>query len=47
MTKKPLTLEDFREGTMFYRLRRIMRKLPSDPRCKLCNAPFTGAGKMR
>jgi adenylate cyclase len=26
------------------RLRRIFRVLPSDPRCKFCNAPFHGAG---
>src|SRR5574341_608636 len=26
------------------RLRRIMRILPRDPRCKFCNAPFRGVG---
>jgi adenylate cyclase len=26
------------------RLRRIFRVLPSDPRCKFCNAPFRGVG---
>jgi adenylate cyclase len=26
------------------RLRRIFRMLPSDPRCKFCNAPFGGIG---
>jgi adenylate cyclase len=26
------------------RLRRIMRVLPRDPRCKFCNAPFQGIG---
>jgi adenylate cyclase len=26
------------------RLRRVFRVLPSDPRCKFCNAPFRGAG---
>ena len=26
------------------RLRRIFRMLPSDPRCKFCNAPFRGIG---
>lgn len=26
------------------RLRRINRRLPSDPRCKFCNAPFEGIG---
>jgi adenylate cyclase len=26
------------------RLRRLFRRLPSDPRCKFCNAPFRGPG---
>ncbi len=26
------------------RLRRFFRRLPSDPRCKFCNAPFRGPG---
>lgn len=26
------------------RLRRLFRKLPRDPRCKFCNAPFQGIG---
>jgi adenylate cyclase len=26
------------------RLRRLNRRLPSDPRCKFCNAPFRGIG---
>ena len=28
------------------RLRRIMRRLPRDPRCKFCNTPFEGIGGM-
>jgi adenylate cyclase len=28
------------------RLRRIMRALPHDPRCKFCNTPFQGVGGM-
>ena len=28
------------------RLRRIMRFLPHDPRCKFCNAPFQGVGGL-
>ena len=28
------------------RLRRIMRVLPHDPRCKFCNAPFQGLGGL-
>jgi len=28
------------------RLRRIMRMLPHDPRCKFCNTPFQGVGSV-
>src|SRR5215211_6871563 len=28
------------------RLRRIMRALPHDPRCKFCNTPFQGVGAL-
>lgn len=28
------------------RLRRIFRRLPHDPRCKFCNAPFQGVGSL-
>ncbi len=30
--------------TIDKRLRRLMRLLPADPRCKFCNAPFRGFG---
>lgn len=32
--------------TVDKRLRRIMRLLPHDPRCKFCNTPFQGIGGM-
>jgi adenylate cyclase len=32
--------------TVDKRLRRIMRMLPHDPRCKFCNTPFQGIGGM-
>ncbi len=32
--------------TVDKRLRRIQRVLPSDPRCKFCNAPFEGIGSV-
>jgi len=32
--------------TVDKRLRRIMRVLPHDPRCKFCNTPFQGLGGM-
>ena len=28
------------------RIRRFYRRLPSDPRCRLCLAPFRGAGRF-
>lgn len=35
------------EDPSFRRLRRVMRRLPSNPRCKLCEAPFGGVtGKI-
>ncbi|MGE5073373.1 MAG: adenylate/guanylate cyclase domain-containing protein [Anaerolineae bacterium] len=32
--------------TVDKRLRRVLRLLPEDPRCKFCNAPFRGFGGM-
>ena len=32
------------DNPMVYALRRRFRSLPSDPRCKLCHAPFGGLG---
>ncbi len=34
----------FEEGQEFRRLRWVFRRLPSDPRCHLCHAPFRGLG---
>jgi adenylate cyclase len=40
------SFEDFADPS-FRRWRAIMRRLPSDPRCKLCEAPFGGiTGKL-
>lgn len=41
--RKFLVDGDFREHI---RQRRIFRLLPTDPRCKFCNAPFRGAGSV-
>jgi adenylate cyclase len=43
-TATPESLDDF-DDPSFRRLRGIMRRLPSNPRCKLCEAPFGGVGK--
>ena len=29
-----------------YRIRRFMRVLPTGPRCKLCNSPYRGVGRL-
>ena len=34
------------EDPSFQRLRGVMRRLPSNPRCKLCAGPFGGVGGM-
>ena len=34
-----------RHGLSLRRLRPVMRSLPTDPRCKICYAPFAGPGK--
>lgn len=41
--RKFLVEGDFREHI---RQRRIFRLLPTDPRCKFCNAPFRGVGSV-
>lgn len=37
------SLEDWNDPS-FRRLRGIMRRVPSNPRCKICEAPFAGLG---
>jgi len=32
------------EDQDYHHARRILKLLPSEPRCKLCNAPFGGLG---
>lgn len=34
----------FEEGQEFRRIRWVFRRLPRDPRCRLCHAPFHGLG---
>jgi len=33
-------------SSKLYRMRRIVRFLPAPPRCKICNVPFAGPGKV-
>jgi len=47
MRSKRLNEEEWREmllgnGTFLSRTNQIFRRLPSDPRCKLCHAPYGG-----
>jgi adenylate cyclase len=47
VTSKELPLEELLSGHRAGKaVRHLMRALPSNPRCKLCNAPFTGAGRV-
>jgi adenylate cyclase len=41
-----LSLADLVERSKLYRFRRITRAIPHDPRCKLCNVPFAGFGRL-
>lgn len=33
-------------SSKLYRMRKLMRHVPSEPRCKLCNTPFRGIGAV-
>ena len=40
------SFQELMERSKLYRLRRIMRLIPRPPRCKLCNVPFAGPGRI-
>ncbi|MGE5689557.1 MAG: adenylate/guanylate cyclase domain-containing protein [Pseudomonadota bacterium] len=42
----PVSIAEALEGHRLQRIRHLMRLLPHAPRCKLCNAPFSGAGRV-
>lgn len=58
MSDEPVTPDDERSSTEIWRsiltgedpglpaLRRRFRRIPSDPRCKMCAAPFRGPGRL-
>ena len=33
-------------SSWLYRMRRVVRFIPRSPRCKLCNVPFAGPGRV-
>jgi adenylate cyclase len=40
------TIEELMTNSRLYRFRRAVRLIPRSPRCKLCNVPFAGLGKI-
>jgi adenylate cyclase len=41
-----MSLADLMETSRLYRFRRVTRAIPRAPRCKLCNIPFAGIGRV-
>jgi adenylate cyclase len=46
VANQPTSLEEIMAGSNLYRLRRFMRLVPHSPRCKMCNVPFAGPGRL-
>ena len=44
--RQAASLEELMASSRLYRMRRIVRFLPAAPRCKVCNVPFAGPGKV-
>lgn len=44
--KQAASLPELIAGSRIYRIRRVMRFVPRAPRCKMCNVPFAGPGRM-
>lgn len=44
--EEPFSISDALEAHKVQRVRHLMRALPHGPRCKLCNAPFSGVGRL-
>ena len=44
--RQAASLEELMASSTLYRMRRIVRFLPAPPRCKICNVPFAGPGKI-
>jgi adenylate cyclase len=41
-----MSITELMENSKLYRMRRVVRLIPSAPRCKLCNVPFAGPGRI-
>jgi adenylate cyclase len=41
-----MSIDELIENSRLYRMRRVVRLIPRAPRCKLCNVPFAGPGRM-
>jgi adenylate cyclase len=44
--KQPASIPELKANSKLYRMRRVMRLVPRAPRCKLCNVPFRGPGRV-
>jgi adenylate cyclase len=44
--RQAASLEELMASSTLYRMRRIVRLLPAPPRCKVCNVPFAGPGRI-
>jgi adenylate cyclase len=41
-----MSMNELMENSRLYRMRRVVRLIPRAPRCKLCNVPFAGPGRI-
>jgi hypothetical protein len=41
-----MSITELMENSRLYRMRRVVRFIPRAPRCKLCNVPFAGPGRI-
>jgi adenylate cyclase len=41
-----MSINELMENSRLYRMRRVVRLIPRAPRCKLCNVPFAGPGRI-
>jgi adenylate cyclase len=44
--KQAASLPELIASSRIYRVRRVMRLIPKAPRCKMCNVPFAGPGRV-
>jgi adenylate cyclase len=41
-----MSIDELMDNSRLYRMRRVVRLIPRAPRCKLCNVPFAGPGRI-